>query len=92
MAARMNSPARSLSADHGRMLLMAGRPREAKPLLERGVAENPDWAVPKSNLAQAVLQLGDAAEACRLAAQVSGRDLASVASDLARIKQQARCL
>ena len=54
--------------------------------------ENPDWAVPKSNLAQAVLQLGDVATACRLAAQVSGRDLALVAGDRAYIRQQARCL
>jgi Flp pilus assembly protein TadD len=87
----MRSPAKTLSADHGRMLLIAGRPREARALLERGVRDNPDWAVPKSNLAFAVLQTGDAAEACRLAAQVSGRDLASVERDLALVKQQAKC-
>jgi Flp pilus assembly protein TadD len=86
IARRMDSPSPALSADHGRMLLMAGRPREARPLLERGVAENPDWAVPKTNLALAVLQLGDAAEACRLATQVSGRDLALVARDLAYVR------
>ena len=91
IAARMNSPARTLSADHGRMLLIAGRPREAKPLLERGVRENPDWAVPQSNLAFALLQTGDAAEACRVAAKASGRDLAAVERDLALLKQQANC-
>ena len=91
IAARMKSPARSLSADHGRMLLIAGRPREAKPLLERGVRENPDWAVPQSNLALALLQTGGAAEACRVAANVRGRDMDSVRSDLALIKQRAGC-
>jgi Flp pilus assembly protein TadD len=91
IAAGLNSPARTLSADHGRILLMAGRPREAKPLLERAVGDNPDWAVPKSNLAMAVLQMGDTAEACRLAAQVTGRDLASVERDLGLLKQQANC-
>jgi Flp pilus assembly protein TadD len=91
IAARMKSPARTLSADHGRMLLIAGRPREAKPLLEQAVRDNPDWAVPKSNLAFAVLQTGDAADACRLAAQITGRDLTSVERDLALLKQQAKC-
>lgn len=91
IAARMNLPARTLSADHGRVLLMAGRPREARPLLERAVHDDPDWAVPKSNLAFAVLQMGDAAEACRLADQVTGRDSAFVMQDVALLKQQANC-
>jgi Flp pilus assembly protein TadD len=91
VAARMNSPPRTLSADHGRVLLMAGRPSDAKPLLEKAVRDIPDWAVPKSNLAFAVLQAGDAAEACRLAATVTGRDLASVERDLTLLKQQANC-
>jgi Flp pilus assembly protein TadD len=91
IAARMNSPTETLSADHGRVLLMAGRPREAKPLLEKAVRDNPDWAVPKSNLAFAVFQTGDAVEACRLVAKVTGRDLASVERDVALLKQQANC-
>jgi Tfp pilus assembly protein PilF len=91
IAARMDSPARTLSADHGRMLLIAGRPHEAKPLLERGVRDNPDWAVPQSNLAFALLQTGNAAEACRVAAKVTGRGLAAVERDLVLLKQQANC-
>jgi Flp pilus assembly protein TadD len=91
VAARMRAPARTLNADHGRVLLMAGRPREAKPLLESAARDGPDWAVPKSNLAWAVLQMGDAAEACRLANQVSGRDIASVEGDVALLKQRANC-
>lgn len=91
VAARMNSPARTLSADHGRVLLIAGRPGEAKPLLERAVRDNPDWAVPQSNLAFALMQTGDAAEACRVAAKVFGRDRAAVERDLALLKQQANC-
>ena len=91
IATRMNSPAPTLSADHGRMLLIAGRPAEAKPLLERGVGDNPDWAVPQSNLALALLQTGDAADACRVAAMVKGRDLDSVRSDLALLRRRANC-
>jgi Flp pilus assembly protein TadD len=91
IAARMNSPSRTLSADHGRMLLMAGRLVEAKPLLERAVRDNPDWAVPRSNLALAVFRMGDVAEACRLARNVKGRDMASVESDLGLLKQWANC-
>jgi Flp pilus assembly protein TadD len=91
VAARMKAPAQTLSADHGRVLLIAGRPSEAKPLLERAVRDNPDWAVPHSNLAFALLQTGDAAEACRAAAKVTGRDRAAVERDLALLKQQANC-
>jgi Flp pilus assembly protein TadD len=91
IAARMNAPARTLSADHGRMLLIAGRPGEAKPLLERGVRDNPDWAVPQSNLAFALLQTGDAAAACQIAARVGGRDLTAVERDLVLLKRQANC-
>lgn len=87
----MKSPSTALSADHGRVLLMAGRPADAKPLLEKAVRDNPDWAVPKSNLAWAALQTGNAAEACRLAAAVAGRDMASVEGDLARLKERANC-
>jgi Flp pilus assembly protein TadD len=91
IAARMNSPSKALRADHGRVLLMAGRPHEAKPLLESAVRDDPDWAVPKSNLAWALLQTGDVAAACRLAAEVSGRDFTSVERDLALLKQRANC-
>jgi Tfp pilus assembly protein PilF len=91
LAARMKTPALSLKADHGRMLLIAGRPAEAKPLLEQAVRDTPDWAVPRMNLAWAVLQTGDRAEACRLVAQVKGQDLESVERDLALFKQKAGC-
>lgn len=91
VAARMNSPQKTLNADHGRVLLMAGRPADAKPLLESAVRDDPDWAVPRSNLAMAVFQLGDAAEACRLLGQVAGRDIASVEHDIAVLKRQANC-
>ncbi|MFC1457248.1 tetratricopeptide repeat protein [Microvirga arabica] len=91
LAARMDSPAATLSADHGRTLLIAGRPAEAKPLLEQAVRDTPDWAVPRMNLAWATLQTGDRDEACRLVAQVKGQDLESVERDLALFKQKAGC-
>ncbi|HKH96068.1 MAG TPA: hypothetical protein VKA39_06070 [Beijerinckiaceae bacterium] len=91
VAARMNNPARTLSADHGRVLLMANRPAQAKPLLEKAILDNPDWAVPRANLAWASLQLGDAKAACRLAGEATGRDAASIAGDMEALKRQARC-
>lgn len=91
LAARMKSPALSLKADHGRTLLIAGRPAEAKALLEQAVKDAPDWAVPRMNLAWATLQTGNRAEACRLVTQVKGQDLESVERDLALFKQKAGC-
>ncbi|WP_230533505.1 tetratricopeptide repeat protein [Microvirga roseola] len=91
VAALTASPAPSLRADHGRMLLIAGRPAEAKPLLEQAVRDTPDWAVPRMNLVWATLQTGSREEACRLAAQVKGQELESVKPDLALFKQKAGC-
>lgn len=90
-AARLRAPGRNLAADHGRILLIAGRYNEARPPLERAVAENPDWAVPKSNLAWTAFHAGDVALACKLAATAAGREFESVKGDLAALKQQARC-
>lgn len=91
LAARMKSPAPSLRADHGRTFLIAGRPAEAKPLLEQAVKDAPDWAVPRMNLTWAVLLTGNRDEACRLATKVKGTDLESVERDLALFKQKAGC-
>ena len=90
-AARMRSPAPTLRADHGRMLLIAGRPAEARPLLQQAVQDIPEWAVPRMNLAWATLQAGNREEACRLMTQVKGQGLESVAGDLAMFKQKAGC-
>jgi Tfp pilus assembly protein PilF len=91
IAARMKSPAPTLAADHGRMFLIAGRPDDAKPLLEKAVKDAPDWAVPRMNLAWAVLQMGQRDEACRLKEQVKGGDLDALEQDLAAFKQMAGC-
>jgi len=91
VAARMKSPSASLRADHGRMLLIAGRPGEAKPLLEQAVKDTPDWAVPRMNLAWATLQTGNRDEACRLAAQVKGTQMENVERDLALLRQKGGC-
>ena len=91
VASRMKSPNPTLKADHGRMLLTAGRPAEAKPLLEQAVRDTPDWAVPRMNLAWAVLQTGNREEACRLKELVKGADLDVVQGDLAMFKQKAGC-
>ena len=91
LAARMKSPALPLRADHGRMLLIAGRPAEAKPLLEQAVKDIPDWAVPRMNLAWAIFQTGSRDEACRLAAQVRGEQMENVERDLTLLRQKAGC-
>jgi tetratricopeptide (TPR) repeat protein len=91
IAARMNSPATALSADHGRVMLMAGRPSEAKPLLEKAIQDDPGWAVPRANLAWVALQTGNAAEACRLVRLVAGRDMGAVMQDLELLKQKGNC-
>ncbi len=91
VAARLESPISTLKADHGRMLLIAGRPADAKPLLEQAIQDTPDWAVPRMNLAWAVLQTGSKDEACRLKALVKGEDLDKLEADLALFKQKAGC-
>jgi len=91
VAARMKAPSLSLRADHGRMLLMAGRPAEAKPVLEKAIDDAPDWAVPRMNLAWAVLLTGPREEACRLLDQVKGEGADRLKADLALFKQKAGC-
>lgn len=91
VAARLKSPISTLKADHGRMLLIAGRPADAKPLLEQAIQDTPDWAVPRMNLAWAVLLTGDKEEACRLRALVKGVDLGKLETDLAMFKEKAGC-
>ncbi len=91
VAARMKSPNPSLKADHGRVLLIAGRPSDAEPLLEQAIRDTPDWAVPRMNLAWAVLQTGDREEACRLKALVKGSGFETIQGDLAMFKEKAGC-
>ncbi|MBZ6079248.1 hypothetical protein [Microvirga puerhi] len=91
LAARMKSPAPSLQADHGRMLLMAGRPQSAKAVLQQAVANSPEWAIPRMNLAWATLLAGLRDEACRLKSEVHGQDLDVVQSDLVLFAQKAGC-
>lgn len=91
IAGRMNAPSKILEADRARVLLMAGRPADAKPLLERAVRDNPESAIPKSNLAWATYQLGEAAEACRIIATITGIDMDAVEEDVAMLKRRAAC-
>lgn len=86
------APMKALSADYGRFLLMAKRPREAQTVLERGVIEAPDFADAWSNLAFARFQNGDAKSACAAATEAANRKPSSnVMSDLAIVKRQAQC-
>lgn len=91
VAAHMTAPASTLRADHGRMLLIAGRAAAAKPLLEQAVKDTPDWAVPRMNLVLAAWLTGARAEACRFVVEVKGRELENVEADLVLFKQEANC-
>ena len=91
LAARMKSPALSLRADQGRMLLMAGRPQAAKAVLQLAVADTPEWAIPRMNLVWATLLTGQRDEACRLKSEVRGKDLDAVQADLVLFAQKAGC-
>lgn len=86
------APMKALSADYGRFLLMAKRPRDAQAVLERGVVEAPDFADAWSNLAFARFQNGDTKAACAAVTEAANRKPSSnVMSDLAIVKRQAQC-
>jgi Flp pilus assembly protein TadD len=91
IAARMNAPASTLNADHGRILLLADRPKDARPYLEKGIRDEPDWAVPRANLAIAVYLSGNPKEACRLIRDVRGREREAMDRDLEMLRARAKC-
>ncbi len=90
-AAKANSPFSTLSADHGRILLIAGRPADAMPLLEKGMLANPKWATPRVNLAWAKLMTGSSEAACKLIAGIAADDMTADQNDIALIRTRAKC-
>jgi predicted Zn-dependent protease len=86
------NPEKSLNADHGRLLLLLKRPKDAQPLLEQAVVDLPDFAGAWANLAFARLQNGDKAGAC--AAVLRGEALSpppSVMQSFATVRREAAC-
>lgn len=64
-AAGLRHPLPTLPGDHGGLLIKAGKPDQAVPLLERAAAALPSWINPRINLATARFEMGDVVEACR---------------------------
>jgi predicted Zn-dependent protease len=92
IAQKQPHPLKNLNADYGRFLLIAGRPRDAQPVLEQVIIDNPDFGDAWSNLAFARLQNGDRAAACAAAEEAAKRRPSNNAnSDLLLLKKQAQC-
>ena len=91
-ARRQPAPLKALSADYGRFLLIAKRPKEALTMLEQATMDSPDFADAWSNLAFARFQTGDAKSACAAVAQADKlKPSVNVASDLNMVRRQASC-
>lgn len=91
-ARKQPAPLKALSADYGRFLLIAKRPRDALTMLEQATVDSPDFADAWSNLAFARFQTGDVKSACAAVAQADRlKPSLNVASDLKLMRQQASC-
>jgi Tfp pilus assembly protein PilF len=92
IARKQPNPLKNLNADYGRLLMIAKRPRDAQPVLEQAVIDNPDFGDAWSNLAFARFQNGDRVAACVAANEAAKHTPSTHASyDLALFKTQARC-
>lgn len=86
------NPSKSLNADYGRFLLMAKRPRDALPVLEQAVKDNPDLATGWSNLGFARQLNGNDAGACAAATEAARHaPPANVQADLELLRSKAKC-
>ena len=86
------NPSKNLRADYGRFLLIVGRPKDARPVLEQAVNDAPGFSSAWSNLAFARLQTGDAKGACDAAVEAEVRNPAdNIKSDLNILRQAAKC-
>lgn len=91
VAAGMNSPLDGLSADHGRVLLKAGRPADAIPLLKRGMLEAPESIWPVVDLARALLETGDSDGACRIVVKATQSHDSQMKGYIAELRRRAKC-
>jgi Tfp pilus assembly protein PilF len=92
VALKQPHPMKALNADYGRFLLIAKRPKDAQPVLERAVKDAPDFADAWTNLAWARFQNGDQAAACAAAEEAAKqRPSATSAGDLTAVRDRAQC-
>lgn len=73
IAQRLPNRAASLNGDHGRSLLLAKRPADARPLLEQAVKDTPNSPVVWADLTFARLLTGDTSGACDATQEVMRR-------------------
>lgn len=92
IARKQPNPLKTVNADYGRMLMIAKRPRDAQPILERAVIDTPDFGDAWSNLAYARLLNGDRAGACSAADEAAKqRPSVNAIADLAHLRNDAQC-
>ena len=92
IARQQPNPLKTLNADHGRVLLIAKRPRDAQPVLEQAVKDTPDFGDAWTNLAWARLQNGDPAAACVAADEaLKQRPSGNAKADLNALRGTAQC-
>lgn len=92
IAARQPNPLKMLNADYGRVLLIARKPAQARPVLEQAVKDTPDFGDAWTNLAWARFQTGDRDGACAAAEEALKRRPSSNASvDLNKLRGGAQC-
>lgn len=86
------NPSKNLNADYGRFLLIAKRPRDAQPVLEQAVKDNPVFATAWSNLGFARHFNGNDVGACEAATEAAKHTPPSnVQADLKILQAQAKC-
>ena len=92
IALKQPHPVKALSADYGRFLLIAKRPRDAQSVLEQAVKDAPDFGDAWTNLAWARFQNGDPAAACIAAEEAAKqRPTSNSMGDLTAIRNVAQC-
>lgn len=92
LARKQPAPLKALNADFGRVLLMAKRVADARPVLEQAVIDTPDFGDAWVNLAYARMKSGDNSGACAAADEAARRKPSSGAGrDLVFIKKDAQC-
>ncbi len=85
-------PLQHLNADYGRFLLILKRPRDAQPLLEQAVLEEPNAGTSWSNLGFARFGNGDRTGACKAADEAARHSPPpNIQSDLQILRTQAQC-
>jgi Tfp pilus assembly protein PilF len=92
IALKQPHPVKALSADYGRFLLIAKRPRDAQSVLEQAVKDSPDFGDAWTNLAWARFQNGDLDAACVAAEEAAKqRPTSNSIGDLTAIRAIAKC-